>query len=273
MGFDIIRGSDHAGHATADKSNAVRTSAQTGRPRRRLLRRALVAGPAAFCLLASTAVLAVPAHAVSVTSAGSTVARATDVEGPARGAIPNSVAVPLDGARTSLSRAVARLSHGRYHKAVDSLDTLATRIGQANRAAKNQIGKPPTDPESDDPPGPPSVLAVVRLEHTVATTLLPEFDAMQRPGVVDALRGTLHAALYRRDNLLDAVLALKPGPMGDYADGLADTLPTYSQEIQKLTDALATFSLTAVSRTALQNSQQRVRATKAKMDAAFGGGE
>jgi hypothetical protein len=233
----------------------------------------LVVGASSFCVVASMAGLALPAQAAFHTPLDRGPV-ATARAGPAeRGAIPQSVAGALAAARTSLDRAVARLGAGRYHDAVDSLTTLAGRIGQANRAAKSQIGKPPSDPESDEPPGPPSVLAVVRFEHAVVLTLLPQFDGMRRSGVVDALRSALRADLFRRDKLVDAVLALKPGPRSDYADGMADTLPTYQQEIQKLTAALATFDLPAESQTALESAQQRVRATRAKMQAAFGGGE
>jgi hypothetical protein len=272
MSFDIIHGSNRR-QTTAASSNAVRTSSQTSRPRRRPFGIALVAGPAALCVLVSTVALAAPAHAVRDTSAGRAAIATAQVQAPARGAVPDSVAGPIASARTALSRAITRLENGRYHLAIESLGNLRTYVGRANHAAKNQIGKPPTDPESDTPPGPPSVLAAARLDHTVVTTLLPQFDNMQRVRVVDALSATLLATIQRRDNLLNAVLALKPGPRGDYADSMADTLPWYTQEVQKLTDALTTFSLTDAARTTLETAQQRVSATKAKMDAAFGGGE
>jgi hypothetical protein len=236
----------------------------------RLSRRVL--GGAALCVLALTAPT-LPASASADSRADIRPAGATDAARAGKGPVPNSVAIPLGQAQRALARTVARLHRGDFRDAVDSLHTLRQRIGKANFAAKNQIGKPPTDPESDTPPGPPSVLAVTRLEHSVVITLLPRFDGMRRVGVVDALRLTLHAATVRRDNLIDAVVTLRPGARGDYADGMADTLPWYPQEIRQLTDALSTFSLPAESRTALQNGRTVAQSSKSKMDAAFGGGE
>jgi hypothetical protein len=176
-------------------------------------------------------------------------------------------------ARNSLATSVTRLSNHKLHLAIASLDTLAGRIVKANRAARSEIGKPPTDPESDTLPGPPAVLAVMVLEHSVQKTLVPEFDNRKRPAVIEALRATLFVTQVRRDNLLDAVLALKPGARGDYSDGLSDTLPVYPQEIRQLTTALSTFSLRPSSRKILTTGQARIRATRVKFDRAFGGGE
>jgi hypothetical protein len=231
-----------------------------------------IAGIATGCLLASTAVAGF--HTSAAAEATPTTARSATVVGPqTRGPVPQTVTAPLGKAKTSLTRAIARLQHNRYHLAVDYLRSFTGRIGVATHAARNQIGKPPTDPESDDKPGPPSVQAVIRVQHAAVTGLLPRFDGLRRPGAADALRHALHAAVHRRDNLLSAVVALKPGPRGDYADGLADTLPTYNQEISALGAALASFQLPAASRTTLVNVRAQVRATQKKMDAAFGGGE
>jgi hypothetical protein len=235
----------------------------------RLSRRVLVGG-AALCALAVMAPT-VPASASKDSPAD---VRAADAAVAQRaGAIPNSVSVPLGQAQRALARTVTRLNRSDFRDAVDSLGTLRQRIATANFAARNQIGKPPIDPESDTPPGPPSVLAVTRLEHAVAITLVPRFDGMRRAGLVDALRLAVRAAHLRRDNLVEAVVTLRPGQRGDYADGMADTLPWFPQEIRQLTNALSTFTLPAESRTALENGRTRVQSTKAKMDAAFGGGE
>jgi hypothetical protein len=241
----------------------------------RLAGRVLVSS-AAVCALALT-VSGVPASASASSAADIRAAGTTGDSSASKankaGAVPSPVAVPLGQAQRALARTVARLDRDDFRLAVDSLRTLRQRTGKATHAAKNQIGKPPTDPESDTLPGPPSVLAVARLEHSVAITLVPRFDGMRRAGLVDALRLTLRAAHVRRDSLVDAVVALRPGARGDYADGMADTLSWYPQEIRQLNDALSTFTLPAESRTALENGRTRVQATKATMDAAFGGGE
>jgi hypothetical protein len=242
--------------------------------RARPLPRSLLIGAAAACTIVVTAAPVHSAAALSGSSAGAGPAvMATDDDPVARGAVPHGLAVALELARNSLTHTVSQLNHGRYVKAAGTLHTLAERVARANHAASNQIGKPPSDPESDDPPGPPSVLAAMRLEHTVCVTLVPQFDDMNRPRVVNALRVALRVTQHRRDDLLDAVLAQKPGARGDYADGMADTLSWYPQEINQLTNALSTFQLEADSRTALEEARERVQATKQKIDAAFGGGE
>ena len=106
------------------------------------------------------------------------------------------------------------------------------------------IGAPPTDPESDDLPGPPAVIAVLGLEHRIGMGVVDLFDGMKRPGVVRALRVTLGTTHHRRNVMLDRVIALPAeGARDDYADGMADTLGIYNQEVQKVTTALRTYRL------------------------------
>jgi hypothetical protein len=279
MRFDIANGSDTAGPETTRERGAVGASTATGSPRTRRMRRAIVVGPATLCVLAAASAPAVSAHAAVSEPAGAgasariSVSAVAAVDRAPRAAARLSVKARVQLARTSLATSVTRLSHRKFHLAIASLDALAGRIAKASRAARNEIGKPPTDPESDQLPGPPAVLAVMGLEHSVQKTLVPEFDDRKRPGVIEALRVALFAAQVRRDNLLDAVLALKPGARGDYSDGMADTLPVYPQEIRQLTSALATFTLRPASRTILTTGQTRIHATRVKIDRAFGGGE
>jgi hypothetical protein len=241
----------------------------------RVVRRTtIVAVAAAFTIVAAGPVSVQAAEArtrASQSSQGLSVRH--EAGSVARGAVPDDVADAIALARKSLANAVARLNHHKYWKARVSLDNLAPRVRLANSAAADQIGKPPTDPESDDPPGPPSVLAVLKLEHDVGTSLVPQFDTLQRLKVVDSLRHALRVTQHRRDLLLDAVIALPAGSQGDYDDGMADTLGTYKKEVQQLTNALDTFTLSAEGRTALQNARVRAVATKAKVDAVWGGGE
>jgi hypothetical protein len=201
---------------------------------------------------------------------------ATTLDSPsiALAAIPGSVSVPLKRARAALDRAVTRLQPGNPASAIDPLASLKKDLGQAHRAAIRQIGKPPTDPESDDPPGPPSVLAVLKLDHQVGPTLVPLFDRRRNVELVDALGAALNRAVNRRDGMLDRVIALPPeGAGSDYADSMADTLGQYTSEVKLLQGAVKNFTLTRLSKTALQSALDRVQKTKAKMDRAFGGGE
>ena len=74
--------------------------------------------------------------------------------------------------------------------------------------------------------------------------------------------------------MLNQVIALPPeGDRGDYADGIADRLGVYTQEVQQLSTALSTYRLTSAAGQKLHNALGRATATKAKVDAAFGGGE
>jgi hypothetical protein len=192
----------------------------------------------------------------------------------AKAAIPGSVTTSIARADSALDRAIANVGSHHPRIATTALLTVKDQVSIANRAAMAQIGLPPTDPESDVPPGPPSVLAVLRLEHRVGTGVVGLFDGTTRASLVDALRLVLTVDHHRRDAMLDAVIALPPeGAGADYADGMADTLGLYKQEVQQVSTALDTYQLTDEGRVGLTNALQRVQATKAKVDAAFGGGE
>jgi hypothetical protein len=184
------------------------------------------------------------------------------------------VATPITRANGALARATTELRAGHPRRAVTALGTLRYQLGLAHTSAMKQIGKPPADPESDEPPGPPAVLAVLALEHRIDLGVVPLFDKCTRTDVVEALRSTLAADHQRRNAILDRVIALPAeGARGDYEDGMADTLGQYPKEETQLTTALATYRVTAAARTGLTNGLTRVRATTAKVNAAFGGGE
>lgn len=188
--------------------------------------------------------------------------------------VARAVATPITRANAALAAATTEIHAGHPRRAITALGTLRYQLGLAHKAAMNQIGKPPADPESDEPPGPPAVLAVLALEHRIDLGVVPLFDGRTRTDVIDALRSTLYADHQRRNAILDRVIALPAeGARGDYEDGMADTLAQYPKEEKQLTTALATYRLTATSNTGLRNALTRVRATTAKVNAAFGGGE
>jgi hypothetical protein len=192
----------------------------------------------------------------------------------ARSAVPVSVSDHVTRAQRALDHAIVRIAAHRIDPAIVSLGHVRRQVTLANGAAMAQIGKPPSDPESDDPPGPPSVLTVLRLDHKVSTSMVGLFDGATNTDLVHNERLVLHATLAHRDILLDAVIGLPPeGDGADYADGMADTLGSYINEVTQLRTALATFQLTESGRLGLANSLTRVKATKAKVDQAFGGGE
>ena len=77
-----------------------------------------------------------------------------------------------------------------------------------------------------------------------------------------------------RDKLLAAVIALDPeGAGADYADGMADTVAGYDDEVANLTEALAADQLSAGGTKVLTAALNQSKATQAKVAAAFGGGE
>jgi len=189
-------------------------------------------------------------------------------------ALPGSVATPIQRARTALAKTEDQLALHRYGKALDSLQALRRNVVKANKAATGQIGLPPTDPESDDPPGPPSVFAALKLDHRVTMHLVPRIDALSRIDVVSSLNSTLTRTHGRRDSMLDAVIALPAeGARGDYDDGMSDTLGTYPGEEKLISSALQNDALIDSAHTGLTNALARVQATDAKVNVVWGGGE
>ena len=106
----------------------------------------------------------------------------------------------VDRADRALARASKQVRAGRYHRAVKSLRRARLHTNQANTTARSLIGAPPADPASDDPPGPPAVLAATNLDYRISTRTVALFDHHRKPRLVAALRRTLSAA--------------QPGPAG-----------------------------------------------------------
>ncbi len=174
----------------------------------------------------------------------------------------------------ALALATARIRAHKYLKALKSLTAVRRHTRAANVNAKALIGVPPTDPESDDPPGPPAVLAALRLDNRITTRTVALFNGKTNARLVYSLRSTVGVAQIPRDAMLNKVIALpEEGDGGDYADGMADSLAQYTREVNAIASARATFTLIPSAKTGLTNALARARATKAKVDAAFGGGE
>jgi excisionase family DNA binding protein len=190
------------------------------------------------------------------------------------GMVPGSVSVPIERANVALARAEARFAQHRYGLGLNALEALRRAAGEAHQAAVAQIGKPPTDPESDEPPGPPAVLAVINLEHRIGMRIPAIFNGMRSKQVVHSLQDTLWTTHLRRDRMLDIVIALnQEGAGADYADGMADTLPAFNNEVITLQNGLGTYVLTASGRVGVANALERARATRDRVNDAFGGGE
>ncbi|HWM03070.1 MAG TPA: hypothetical protein VNP92_12135 [Actinophytocola sp.] len=184
---------------------------------------------------------------------------------------PKRAPTPIQRADNALHRAVVTFRAHRYREARAWLTAVRRNVKLANQRAAGLIGAPPTDPESDDPPGPAAVLRVLALEHRVGMAVVPLFNGTTAPRNVDALRLTLWSSEYRRNIILGRVIALPPeGAGADYADGMGDTLGTYAGEVRLITTALNSFQLTSSGRVSLGNALARVRATQAAVTRAFG---
>jgi hypothetical protein len=186
-------------------------------------------------------------------------------------ALDRGVATPIKQADAALTKATKELRKHHPGRAIAALKVAKRNVGRAHVVATNLIGAPPPNPESDEPPGPRAVLAVLGLDHRVEMRLVPLFDDRRRNDVVNSLRTVLSSTNHRRKVMVDRIVALPAeGAGADYADGMGDTLTQYKKEIQLLTTALNTYQLTSGGRTGLQNALTLVRATKAKVGAAFG---
>jgi hypothetical protein len=176
-------------------------------------------------------------------------------------------------ANAAMSKAVGNIRTGHYVRATRHLRVVKRQALTANTAATGLIGKPPTDPESDDLPGVAAVLSAGALDHRITMTLVPLLGDPKGKHVTAPLGTALNKADVCRDAMLGRVIALKPAARDDYVDGLSDTVPSYHQELTALTTALAGTGPTAVGRAVLLRVQGVVSATTADMDRVFGGGE
>jgi hypothetical protein len=220
-----------------------------------------------------------------VSSPGSAVAQDADTE---EVVLPSRVANAINRAELSLDAASVSIDTGDKAKAVTSLNGVRLNLYRADKAARAQMNsappaeddaaEPPEDaPEAPDAPevspGPDSVIAVLGLDQTVVTTVAGLFDNKQG-AVLTPLSSSLFAAMNARDKLLASVIALDPeGAGADYADGMADTVAGYDDEVANLTEALAVDQLSAGGKKVLTAALNQAKATQAKVAAAFGGGE
>jgi hypothetical protein len=178
----------------------------------------------------------------------------------------------LPRARTALDAAVTAVQHENHNRAIDRLRALKHWVRVAHTSATSLVGKPPTDPESDEPPGPNAVQRTAGVEHQVTLQLVPLFDHL-RGRVVRPLGRSLTVADSCRRVMLNKVIALRPAARDDYTDGLSDTLPDYKKELTTLSAALRTGALTTRARTSLEHDRKIVTATRNAMQKTFGGGE
>jgi hypothetical protein len=215
-----------------------------------------------------------------VSSPGSAIAQAEPDDAVA---LPSRVSNAINRTGISLDAASGSLDSGDKLSATASLNGVRLNIYRADKAARAQINAAPVEaeePPEDAPEAPEaattpvdSVVAVLALDQTVVTTVAGLFDGKQG-AILSSLSKDLFTAMNTRDKLLATVIALDPeGAGADYADGMADTVAGYDDEVANLTEALATDQLSAGGKKVLTAALAQSKATQAKVTAAFGGGE
>jgi len=205
------------------------------------------------------------------TSSASSASAASDTCVPTAATVDWKPAVTR--AKTALGKALTNVGRQHFNAAAGNLDVLKHETRVAHTAATGLIGKPPTDPESDELPGVAAVQGVAALEHSIAVKVVPGLKNVHHAATVRALGNELDLAVACRDVMLAKVIALKPAARDDYTDGLADTLPGYDQELKAMTAALAGTGYTGPARTRIDTARTTVTATRADMQRVFGGGE
>lgn len=187
--------------------------------------------------------------------------------------LPSRVANALDRLNAAVSKAAEHVDEEEYAKAIVSLRSVRRNVFMADKAAKRQMNAAPADPEAETTPGPDSVVAVLNAEQAAIERAAGLFNG-QSGATVTALSSTLVYVQGYRDRLVNAVIALPAeGAGADFSDGMADTVDGYADEVANLTEALADDNLSAGGKSSLTAALNRSKATAAKINTAFGGGE
>jgi hypothetical protein len=177
----------------------------------------------------------------------------------------STVATPIKAGQAALASAQTQIHNHKLVKAATSLATVRTKLAAAHKAAMVVVNNPPSDPETN-PNLSASVVAVFAFEHQIVMGLVDEFDGRTNTTIVSAMN--------KRDVMMDAIIPLDPDGVGaGLADDMPDTLPIYSKEVTTITTELNTSTLIASGRTALQDALTHAKATNAKVNATWGGGE
>jgi len=176
-------------------------------------------------------------------------------------------------ASAALAKARTNLARGQYIRAAHHFRVAKNRARTANTAATALIGRPPTDPESDDVSGVAAVIGVNGLDHRITMALVPLFSSPKGHHVVPALGLALDRVDECRSVMLQRVVAQSPAALDDYVDGLSDVVGVYSQELNAMAAQLSATGLTSAGRSAITHAEQVVTATNTDMQRVFGGGE
>jgi hypothetical protein len=188
--------------------------------------------------------------------------------------LPSRVANAIRRGQNLLDAAGTSIDTGDPVSAAKQLKALQNAVARVDKAARKQMNAP-ADPNAEEgaTTGPDSVIAALTFEQSAITTLAGYFDT-KAGTVVDSLTHALFATLNVRGKLVDAVIALPAeGAGADFADGMADTLAGYDDEVANIAAALADDTLSAGGQKVLRAALVQSQATDAKINTAFGGGE
>ena len=153
--------------------------------------------------------------------------------------LPTRVSAAMGRSLSALDRAEARVDDQQYGSAAASLLAIGSDLNRAHSAARAQLKAKPVDPEAETTQGPDSVTAVLTLEQQAITRLAGLYDTVTDPVVLNRIGSAMDVALTKRVRMLNAVIALNPeGAGAAYADGMADTVDGYTDEVENLTEAL-----------------------------------
>jgi hypothetical protein len=187
--------------------------------------------------------------------------------------LPSRVATSIHRAQVILDAAQLAVDTRNATTATAAFKALPVAIKRADAAARTQMAAVPTDPEAETTAGPDSVLAVLALEQGAITSIAGLFDG-QGGATVDSATHALFGVMNLRDKLVAAVIALPPeGEGAAYADGMADSVGGYDDEVANITEALAVDKLSTGGRKVLTAALAQSKKTQEAVTAAFGGGE
>jgi hypothetical protein len=189
--------------------------------------------------------------------------------------LPARVDAALQRTFAAVERAVAAVDDHDWPHARRALHAATVGFDRAHKAVLHQVSAV-TDPEAEEEStaGPDSALAGLNVAQVSIGEFAGLFDRLRAAQVVRAIGKTLAAAQVKRAELIGVVAGLDPeGAGAAYADGLADSLPAYTDEVASIQEALADDRLAGIARTALQAALVRSQAAEASMNAAFGGGD
>jgi hypothetical protein len=191
--------------------------------------------------------------------------------------LPGRVAGGIGRTMRSVDRAEAAIDDDQEAAAMTALAAVIRNLRRAGSAALLQVSTaPPVDEEAEveSTAGPDSVVAVTGLDQTVINRLSGLFDGLQSALVVTRIGHAMKVAHKQRLRILNVVIGLDPEGAGvPYADGMADTVDSYADEVATLTEALDHDQLTTAARASLVTARTRSVSTQTKVTTAFGGGE